>query len=188
MTKTASQSDAYTGPSFSFGNRLARVGWGMVSLLLFRFSPRPCHGWRAFLLRLFGAQIGPGAHIYGGAKIWAPWNLEVAAEAGIADGAILYSQGKITIGRRAVISQGAHLCAGTHDYNDPGFPLIAKPITIGAHAWIAAEAFVHPGVTVGDGCVVGARSVVVRHLPPWTVCSGFPARVLKERTPSDERS
>ncbi len=125
--------------------------------------------------------MGEGTHVYPGVIIWAPWNLEIADQAGIGNGAILYSQGKITIGRKAVISQGAHLCAGTHDFTKAGFPLVTKPIVIGDQVWIAAEAFVHPGVTIGEGCVVGARSVVTSDLPAWKVCSGFPAKVLKDR-------
>ncbi|MGF1451694.1 MAG: putative colanic acid biosynthesis acetyltransferase [Opitutales bacterium] len=173
--------DAHTGPSFSRLNRIMRVLWQLVNLVFFRLSPPPCHAWRVWLLRLFGAKIGRGAHVYPGAVIWAPWNLEVGEEAGIANGVIIYCQGRITIGRRAVISQGAHLCAGTHDFEEPGFPLITKPIVIKDHAWIAAEAFIHPGVTVPEGCVVGARSVVTSQLEPWTVCSGFPAKVLRPR-------
>ncbi len=173
--------DTHSGPSFPLPNRLARLAWGIVSALLFRPSPRPLHVWRSFLLRLFGAQIGRAVHIYPGVIIWAPWNLQIGDEAGVASGAILYSQGKITIGKRAVISQGAHLCAGTHDFTRKGFPLVTKPILIGDQVWIAAEAFVHPGITIGEGAVVGARSVVTRNLPPWKVCSGFPACPIKDR-------
>ncbi len=89
---------------------------------MFRYSPRQFHLWRSFLLRLFGASIGEKVHVYPRVKVWAPWNIRLGDECGIGNGAILYSQGTITIGRRAVISQGAHLCAGTHDYNLPGFP------------------------------------------------------------------
>jgi putative colanic acid biosynthesis acetyltransferase WcaF len=173
--------DSHTAPSFSFGNRLARVAWNFLQATLFCWSPRPMHGWRSFLLRLFGAKVGRGAHVYPGVKIWAPWNLEVGEEACCADGAILYSQGRITIGRRAVISQGAHLCAGTHDFEAEGFPLVTKPIRVGDFAWIAAEAFVHPGVEVGEGAVIGARAVVVKSMPPWKVCAGHPCAVLRER-------
>lgn len=139
------------------------------------------HAWRAWLLRRFGAKVGRNVHVYAGAKIWAPWNIELGDEVGVADGAILYSQGYIRIGKRAVISQGVHLCAGTHDYEQPGHPLVTRPITVGAHSWVAAEAFIHPGVVIGEGTVVGARSVVTKDLPPWMVCSGFPAKPLKER-------
>jgi putative colanic acid biosynthesis acetyltransferase WcaF len=173
--------DTFTGASFSLKNRLMRVAWGITCALLFRPSPRFLHGWRSFLLRLFGAKIGRGAHVYPGVKIWAPWNLVVEEEAGVADGAILYSQGPIHIGRRAVISQGAHLCAGTHDYEREGMPLITKPIVVGDLAWLTAECFVHAGVTIGEGAVVGARSVVTKDLPPWMVCAGNPCKPLKAR-------
>jgi putative colanic acid biosynthesis acetyltransferase WcaF len=169
------------GPSFSLANRLARVVWNFVWWTLFLPSSRPLHAWRGFLLRVFGAEIGRDCHIYPGAKIWAPWNLSCAEQVGIADGAILYNQARISIGANAVISQGAHLCTGTHDYESSGFELIAYPITIGSHAWIAAEAFIHPGITIGEGAVIGARSVVTRSMPEWMVCAGNPCRPLKTR-------
>lgn len=174
-------SDTYTGPSLPLNDRLRRFLWNAVALLLFRPSPRPLHGWRSFLLRLFGAKIGRGVHVYPTVSIWAPWRLEIGDETGVGDHAILYSQAEICIGRRSVISQGAHLCAGTHDYTQPGFSLITRPITIGDHVWVAAEAFVHPGVTIPNGTVVAARSVVLKDLPEWMVCSGFPCVPLKER-------
>jgi len=176
-----STSDTYTGPSFSFRNRLARAVWNLVQATLFRWSPRPLHTWRAFLLRLFGARLGSRCHIYPGVMIWAPWNLTCGDEVGVADRAILYNQAPIHLGTRAVISQGAHLCTGTHDYNSPAFPLIAKSITVEAYAWVAAEAFVHPGVTIGEGAVLGARSVAPRDLNAWAVYAGSPAACIKER-------
>lgn len=173
--------DSFKEPPFSLRNRLGRLLWNFVYLLLFRYTPRPLHAWRAFLLRCFGATIGYDAHIYGDVKIWAPWNLNIGDECGVGNGVNLYSQGKITMGKRAVISQGAYICTGTHDYTQAGYPLITMPITIGDHAWVAAEVFVHPGVNIGTGCVVGARSVVVKDLPDWMVCAGNPCKPLKKR-------
>jgi putative colanic acid biosynthesis acetyltransferase WcaF len=173
--------DTHTGPSFPLTDRLARACWNLVQAILFRWSPRPFHAWRSWLLRLFGAKVGRGAHVYPGAKIWAPWNVEIGEETGVADGATLYSQGKITLGQRVVVSQGAHLCAGTHDYEKRGFPLVTAPIAEGDEVWIAAEAFVHPGVSIGEGAVIGARSVVTKDMPAWTVCAGFPCVPIKER-------
>lgn len=173
--------DTFTGASFSLRNRVARLAWEVASAIFFRLSPRPFHGWRSFLLRCFGAKVGKGVHVYPGVKIWAPWNLNLGDEAGIASGAILYSQGQITIGKRTVISQGAHLVAGTHDYTKAGFPLITKPIIINDHVWIAAEAFIHPGITILEGCVIGARSVVTKDMPAWMVCAGHPCQPVKAR-------
>jgi len=173
--------DAHTGPSFSWRNRLSRGAWGVFCLLFFRFSPRPLHGWRSFVLRCFGAKLGRHCHIYPRAIIWAPWNLECADEVGIADNVIVYNQAKISIGYRAVISQGSHLCSGTHDYESPNFELIAHPITIGAQAWICADCFIGPGVNIGAGAVIGARSVATKDMPPWMVCAGHPCKPIKPR-------
>lgn len=172
--------DTHTGPSFSLSNRVARLGWAATGIF-FKWSPRPMHGWRSFMLRCFGAKVGRGVHVYPGVKIWAPWNLVLDDECGIASGVILYSQDKITVGRRAVISQGTHICTGTHDYQQKGFPLIKKPIFIGDQAWIAADSFIHPGVKIGEGCVIGARSVVHRDMPEWTICAGHPCKPIKPR-------
>lgn len=173
--------NTHTGPSFSIRNRIARVIWGIIYILLFRYSPRPIHMWRSLLLRLFGAKIGKGVHVYPWVRIWAPWNLEIDDFSGIADNVILYSQDKIQIGKYVVISQGAHLCTGSHDYNVKGFPLISKPIIISDHVWIAADAFIHPGVNIGEGTVIGARSVVTKSIESWQVCTGNPCLIIKER-------
>ncbi len=173
--------NTHTGPSFSLKNRCLRALWSIAYTLLFRPSPRIAHTWRTWLLRSFGARLGKNCHIYPKAIVWAPWNLVCDDEVGVADDVILYNQAPITLGYRVVISQRSHLCTGTHDYNDPGFPLIAKPISIGAKAWIAAESFIHPAVVVGEGCVVGARSVVINSLPPWKVCTGNPCAPIKDR-------
>ncbi len=176
---------AYTGSPFSKRNQLARIIWSVIYLFFFRYSPRPFHGWRSLLLRLFGAKIGKEVHIYPAVKIWAPWNIEIDDHAGVGNGATLYAQDKIKIGKMSVVSQGAYLSTGTHDYTSRGFPLYTKPITVGDRAWIAAEAFVHPGVTIGEGTVIGARSVVTKDMPDWMVCSGFPCKPIKPRTLTD---
>lgn len=177
--------DTYTGASFTFGNRIARLIWGITYFFLFKYSPRPLHGWRSFLLRLFGAKIGKGVHIYPKVKIWAPWNLEAKDEAGVADGVDLYNQGKVTLGVRSIVSQRSFICAGTHDYTKKGHPLVTAPIVIEDHAWVAAEAFIHPGITIGEGAVIGARSVVTKDMPAWMVCAGFPCKPLKDRVVTD---
>lgn len=169
-------------PSFSWRNRMGRVLWSVSAALLFRPSPRPLHGWRALLLRLFGAQLGRGCHIYAGARIWAPWNLVCDDGACIADGAIVYNPMTITLGRGCVVSQQAYLCGAGHDIDDPGFPMVSRPITIGAQAWVAARATVCAGVAVGEGAVLGLGSVATRDLQPWSVYAGVPARYLRQRT------
>jgi len=172
-------SHSRTGPSFTLKNRLARQVWTLVWLVLFRPTPRPLHAWRRFVLRCFGASVGPSAHIYAGARIWAPWNLVAGRAASIADGAEIYNTSRIELGECAVISQGAYLCGAGHDYESWNFPLVSAPIVVGAHAWVAARAIIQRGVTIGEGCVIGAGSVVTRDMPAWTVCAGVPCRPIR---------
>lgn len=168
--------DPFTQPSFSLGNRLARAAWGLVWLLLFRTSPRPLHAWRRLLLRAFGARLGTDVHVYADVRIWAPWQLELGHRVGVADGVRLYNMAPMTIGDDCVISQGAHLCGGSHDVDSPHFQLVAKPIVLGDHVWICAGAFVGLGVRIARGCVVGAHAVVMNDIDePWTVWAGNPA-------------
>lgn len=179
--------DPYRRASFALGHRLRRFVWNSVHALLFRTSPRPCHVWRAWLLRLFGARLGQGCHVYPGVKVWAPWNMRLGNYVGIADGVTLYCMDRIEIGDYAVISQGAYLCGGTHNYNSANFQLVIKPILIGTRAWVCAEVFIHPGVVVPEGAVVGARAVVTRSLvEPWAVYAGNPCRQVGTRQRNEE--
>ncbi|MDB5718442.1 MAG: putative colanic acid biosynthesis acetyltransferase [Sphingomonas bacterium] len=181
MTIEAVPSTSRHAASFTLGNKLFRVVWQVAWLLLARFTPPPLHGWRRAVLRLFGARIGRGTRIYASCRIWHPGNLVVGNGVLIGPNVRCYNQGRITIGDDAVISQDASLCASTHDVADPLFPLLLRPIEIGAHAWIAAEAFVGPGVKVGEGAVLGARGVAMRHLAAWTYFTGNPAMPLRPR-------
>ncbi|RFF29578.1 putative colanic acid biosynthesis acetyltransferase [Wenzhouxiangella sediminis] len=162
-------------------NRAARVVWQLVWLLLFRPTPRVMHKWRQFLLRLFGARIAGPSYVYPSARIWAPWNLELGEHATIGENVDCYSVAKIRIGAYSTVSQYSFLCSASHDFRDPAIlrgpemPLVAAPITIGERAWVTADVFVAPGVTIGDGAVILARSTVVEDVPAWTVMGGNPA-------------
>ena len=179
--KSAESADPYLLPAFPLANRLVRAAWGIVYATLFRFSPRPLHAWRAFLLRSFGAKLGANTHICPKARIWAPWNLVCADQATIADDAVIYNPERIELGSHAIVSQQAYLCGATHDYEDPAFPLVAFPISIGSYAWICARATVQGGVSVGEGAVLGLGAIATRDLDPWAVYAGIPARKVKAR-------
>lgn len=158
-----------------------RVLWA-AALPLFRLSPRPFWGWRRFLLRAFGAEVGRAVNVFPSVKIAIPWNLSLGDECALGDMANLYSLGQIRVGARATISQGAHLCAGTHDWRDPSMPLLKPPIDIGDDAWVCADAFVGPGVCIGVRVIVGARAVVMKDVAPDLIVAGNPAQVIGERT------
>ena len=163
------------GPSFSLADRLYRLAWGITWTLLARWTPPPFKPWRRLLLRLFGARMGEGSDVRSTATVWSPRNLTMGRHSTIGLGAHCYSMAPIELGEFVVVSQRAHLCAGTHDTETQAMQLYARPIRIGSNAWIAAEAFVGPGVTIGEGAVLGARGVAVRDVEPWAVYAGYPA-------------
>lgn len=167
--------------TFSLANKLTRVLWGAVYILFFRFSPKPLFKYRSFILRLFGATIGKGVAVYPSATIWLPSNLHLGDKVAIGPNVNIYNQGQITIGFNSIISQGSHLCASTHDYNDPLHPLLLAPITIGNDVWVCADAFIGPNVTLDEGSVVGARAVMIKATEEWSVYGGNPAIKIKER-------
>lgn len=166
---------------WSFKEKVIRAVWMLVGKPLFRVSFHNWYGFRAWLLRLFGAKIGQGTRIRPSVNVEIPWNLDIRDGVTVGDYAILYSLGTITIGERTIVSQYAHLCAGTHDHTDRRFPLIRDPIEIGPDAWIGADAFVGPKVKIGRLSVLGARSSAYRDLEPGAVYVGNPAHRLKER-------
>lgn len=170
------------GPTFSLRHRMFRALWAVTWCSLASWTPPPLHRWRRWLLSLFGARVHPTARVYGTVKVWYPPLLEMEAHACLGPGVICYCMAPISIGERAVVSQRAHLCAGTHDIRDPDFQLVARPIRVGRGAWVAAEAFVGPGVSVGDGAVLGARAVLMRNAEPWGVYTGNPAVHTKTRS------
>lgn len=155
--------------------------WSIVQATLFNWSPRIFFGWRRQILRVFGAEIGRNARISPGVRIWAPWNLTVGDEASIAHHVDCYCVDRLTIGSHATVSQYAFLCTASHDPADPHMKLITAPVTIADQVWICAGAFIGMGVTVGEGAVAGAMSVVTKSIDPWTIVAGNPARTIRKR-------
>ena len=166
---------------WTFKEKLGRAVWMVFGRPIFRMSFHNWYKFRTRLLRLFGATIGNGVAIRPTVSIEVPWMLEIDDNVTVGDHAILYSLGKITIGKRSIISQYGHLCAGTHDYADHTFKLIRTPITVGEDVWIGADSFVGPGVEIGRLSVLGARSSTYKNLEAEKVYVGNPAKPIKER-------
>jgi putative colanic acid biosynthesis acetyltransferase WcaF len=184
LLKKTEPSD-YPSPH-SRANQLMRILWRTVWLLAYRPSPKIFHGWRRLLLRTFGAKIAKNAYPHSSVKIWAPWNLEMGPLSCLGPDVDCYCVDRVVLGARATVSQYSFLCTATHDYHDPLMPLVTAPIVIGERAWVAADVFIGPGVTIGDGAVVGARSSVYRNVEPRTVVAGNPVRILKNHTCPDD--
>lgn len=155
--------------------------WWIIQSTAFRFSPQVLYGWRRFLLRLFGAHVGRGALVRPTVRIIYPWKVSVGDHSWIGDDAVLYSLGPIAIGAHTVVSQKSYLCAGSHDPQSIAFDISAAPIRVGDECWIATDVFVAPGVSIGNGAVVGARSSVFHDIPAGMICHGNPAVPVRAR-------
>ena len=162
----------------SWKNKAGRALWNACWVVFFRSSPVFLHGWRRFLLRCFGARVGAGARPYPRARVWAPWNLVMDERSCLGNDVDCYCVDRIELGRGAIISQYAYLCSASHDFRSLDFGLVTAPIRIADGAWIAAKAFIGPGVSIGARAVVGACSVVVRDVPSGVVVAGNPARIV----------
>lgn len=169
------------GPSFSLRHRMFRAVWNLTWLLLASWTPPPFHRWRVLILRLFGARIGKGARVWGSTRIWYPPNLVMGDYAVLGWRVNCYNQGEVVLEDFACVSQYSHLVTGTHDIDDQDFQLFTRPIRVCRYAWLASDSFVGPGVTAGEGAVLGGRGVAFRDLSPWTVYVGNPAKPVRQR-------
>lgn len=172
---------------YTFSDRIKRLVWNTVWALFFRpFALPVFNSYRRFVLKLFGARMDKGSKVYASARIWAPWNLEMGERSCIGPDAIIYNAGHVRIGKKVVISQYAYLCTATHDYTSYHNTLYWKDIEIDDYAWIAARAFVGPGVHVGERAIIGACAVQTKDAVPYGIYGGNPSKYLKKRVMRDE--
>jgi putative colanic acid biosynthesis acetyltransferase WcaF len=169
-------------PNFRGRNGVIVLLWQIVQTTLFAWSPQPLYAWRRFLLRCFGAKIGRDVLIRPTVRITYPWKVQIGDRSWVGDNAELYSLGLVFIGSDAVVSQRSYLCTGSHDFRATDFAIFTKPVIVNDSVWIAADVFVAPGVTIGRGAVIGARSSVFENVPEMVICKGSPARVVGPRT------
>ena len=160
--------------------------WWLTQAIFFRNSPQFLYGFRRFLLRLFGANIGKKVVIRPTVKITYPWKVSIGDYSWIGDDVVLYSLGNIEIGKNVVISQKSYICAASHDYLQLDFPIFVGVVIIQDECWLATDVFVAPGVTIHKGTVIGARSSVYKDLPANKVCIGNPAKIVRNRVPTTQ--
>jgi len=168
-------------PNFRGKSKWTVQLWWITYALFFKPSPQVLYGWRRFLLRSFGAQIGKNVIIRPSAQITYPWKVKIGDNSWIGDDVVLYSLGEIEIGANTVISQRSYICTGSHDYNKLDFPIYAKKILIEDGCWLATDVFVAPDVTIKKGVIVGARSSVFKDLDSFSIYSGSPAKLIRKR-------
>ena len=137
-------------------------------------------------LRLFGAKVGKRVTFYPGIKIIPAKNLALGDQVDLSWGVILAPSGGITIGDRSLIGFHTHIISVNHAIPPRPEPIfhsgyVNKPIVIGKDVWIGSHCVILPGVTIGEGAIVAAGSIVTKDVQPFTIVGGVPAKLIKER-------
>lgn len=155
---------------------------GLVFISLKMLAQFPSQGVRKFVLRhLFGADIASSTVLYGGFEIRSPRKLKIGANSCIGHRATLDARGGLTIGNHVNLSSEVMIWTAQHDYRDPQFAAVFRPVVIGDYAWLGPRCIILPGVIVGEGAVVAAGAVVTKNVPPYTVAGGVPAQKIADR-------
>ena len=166
----------------SLKNQIARFVWTIVWFVFARPLPRSIgNKWRIVLLKIFGAKVKYTSMVYSSVRIYMPWKLKMAEYSCLAPEVDCYNVDWVIVGANSTVSQKSYLCTASHDIYKTNIPLITAPIIIEEQAWVAADAFVGPGITIGQGAVVAARAVVIKDVEPWTIVGGNPAKFIKNR-------
>jgi putative colanic acid biosynthesis acetyltransferase WcaF len=168
-------------PEFRGRSKFTVQLWWIVQETFFSWSPQFLYGWRILLLKIFGAKIGKGVKIRSTVKITYPWKVSIGDFSWVGDDCTLYSLGNIIIGSHVAIAHGVYFNTGGHDYQTPSFDIFSKPISIQNECWITNDVYIAPGVNIGQGTIVGARSSVFKDLPEGKICIGTPAIAIKNR-------
>lgn len=164
---------------YSKKEKIRMALWWAVEAIFFRPSLHKMNGFRCFLLRLFGAKIGNNTFIHSQAKIWFPWNLNIGANSGIGFDALIYNLDSVSMGDFVTVSHRVQINTASHDYTKSNFPLVLKSVTVESGVFIGTESYISPGVVLGEMCVIGARSVVVKSVPARMVAFGHPCKSYK---------
>ena len=177
---TYEQNSAYESGR-PIGERLLQIIWEYIWGIVCVWTPKSFNPWRLFWLRLFGAKLYGTPFVHQRARILAPWKLTMHDRSCLGDRSNAYTLGEIELKARSTIAQEAYLCAGTHKFDDLSLPLQTAKITVGEDVFVGARAFVMPGISIGDGAIIGACSNVTSDVPPWMIAAGNPCKPIRKR-------
>ena len=162
-------------------SRAWQLAWFFLGLPLLRLPLLPFSGLKVQLLRLFGSRIGTGVVIKPGVRVKYPWHLIVGNDCWIGEDCWIDNLTTVRLGDDVCVSQGVYFCTGNHDWTDPCFALMVKPITLKDGSWAGAKTILAPGAVLGQCAIAAAGAVIVREVPDYEIHAGNPAFFIKHR-------
>ena len=145
----------------------------------YTFIPNPL---RRFYLRAFGIKIGNNSCIHRWCKFFHIGKISIGQNSVVNFGCYLDNRRGITIGNNVGIAHNVKIYTLGHNIDSPEFGTKGAPVVVGDNAFVFSNALIMPGVTIHEGAVVLAGSVVTKDVPAWNVVGGNPARIIKKRT------
>ena len=142
----------------------------------------PSYFVRNFVLRYcYFVNMGSNVNIHSGVKLLKPWNISIGNSVNVQMNSLLDGRGGLSIGNNVDITLGVKILTQQHCLQDGLYTTESKPVVINDNAVLGSFCLLLPGVTVGEGAVVGAGSVVPRSIPSWKIAAGNPAVIKKDR-------
>ncbi len=191
MPKTRDQVEKFFS-SFSF-KQVVVLFLEEYAAWVVRYIP----GFEGFALRyafykLLCKKIEPFPFIFPGAFIQHSYGLEAGRNLNVNRGVHIYARGGIRLGDYVLIGPNVVITSSQHRYDTKDIPILfqghqKKQVVIGNDVWIGANAVILPGVTIGDGTIIGAGSVVTNNTEPYSIVGGAPARKIGERPESPHK-
>ena len=178
---TRVQLDRFNNGDYQPGPIWLRVAWYWMSLCWFETAIPWPSAWKRTMLRIFGAQVGKRVVIKPRVHIKYPWKLSVGDHAWIGERVWIDNLDQVDIGQHCCLSQGAYILCGNHDYTQPAFDLITRPVVMEAGSWMGAKSILCPGAKLGLESVLTAGSVGAGDLEPRKIYQGNPAQPIRDR-------
>lgn len=140
-----------------------------------------------FILKQIGVKLGNNLKIFSITEIENPKSISIGDNVWISKNVSLYACNGIFIGNDVIIAKDVSLISGDHEHfsnikiNKQKMQINRLPIIIGDDVWIGEKAVILKSVNIGNGCVIGAGSIVTKNIPQFCIVAGNPAKIIKKR-------
>lgn len=174
--------------NFFYRNKFFRIAWGLLNEVYFWIENKIKSYYYLMLndrLRVKFKKIGKNVMILQPTHISHPHKISIGNNVYLGPDCFISAEGGLTIGSNCSLSGGLLIYTWNHDYGKDVIPFgkekVHKPVVIKDNVWIGSRVSIVPGVTIGEGAIIGLGSVVTKDVPDLAIVGGNPAKVIKFR-------